>query len=246
MAGLAGAPCEGQAGAHLTADEIAERLAHWGFLAHPDLPDAPGPAFLLVALRPVPTLEHFDPEAVDYWVSEGGHGERRTLTGVSRMPISETFSWGTIRLTDRLRVTNEYLTFGGRLDAASFGGVVMAAFTSPVPLLRRGGHSQGLDPAADMVGAFFGRLMVAVDYLPGFEAALAEARPTTRYAAFVHDRLARIRAGATVDATEDAVPALIRGEARRLATADPEAWQAGAELLAASAVTDDRTPAPAR
>src|SRR4029078_13012366 len=158
----------------LTATELAGEVDHWGFVAHPDLPDRPGPAFLLVALRPVPTLQHYHPEAVDYWVTKDGRGERRTLTQESPMPQSEDYSWGLIRLVDRLGVSNEYLTFGGHLDAASVDGVVVPAFPSPAPLLRRGGHSQGLDPGADAVGAFFGRLMVAVDFAPGFEAAFAE------------------------------------------------------------------------
>ena len=152
----------GPAEAPLRANDVADRVRHWGFLAHPDLPDGPGPAFLLVALRPAPTLQHYDPEAVDYWVTEGGRGRRRTLTHDAPMPRSEDFSWGLIRLVDRLGVSNEYLTFGGHLDAAAIGEVVVAAFASPAPLLRRGGHSQGLDPGADSIGAFFGRIMALV------------------------------------------------------------------------------------
>ena len=91
-------------------------------------------------------LQHFDPEAVDYWVTERGRGERRTLTHATPMPRSEDFAWGLIRLVDRLGISNEYLTFGGHLDAASVDDVVVAAFTSPAPLLRRGGHSQGGRP----------------------------------------------------------------------------------------------------
>jgi hypothetical protein len=214
--------------------EAAARLDHWGFLAHPDLPDQPGPAFLLVALRPVPTLEHYDPEAVDYWVSVNGRGERRTLTSATPMPLSEELSWGLIRLTDRLRVTNEYLTFGGRLDAADIGGIVIAACTSPAPLLRRGGHSQGMDPGADAVGAFFGRLMVAVDYQPGFEALLAATDPLTRYAAFLQARLARPRPGPDVELPTE-LDQLMTREATRLELANPDAWAAGDRLLDAAA-----------
>ena len=94
-----------------------------------------------------PTLQHYDPEAIDYWISQAGRGERRTLTRETPMPRSEDFSWGLIRLVDRLRVTNEYLTFGGHLDAAAVDEIVVAAFASPAPLLRRGGHSQGGTPA---------------------------------------------------------------------------------------------------
>ena len=52
------------------------------------------------------------------------------------MPRSEDFAWGRIRLVDRFGISNEYLTFGGHLDAASIDGVVIAAFSSPAPLLR--------------------------------------------------------------------------------------------------------------
>ena len=138
--------------------DVTDRMAGWGFLAHPDLPDGPGPAFLLVALRPAPTLRHYDPEVVDYWVAVNGRSHRQTLTRATPIPRSEAFTWGMIRLTDRLGVSNEYLTFGGRLDAVDVDGVMMAAFTSPVPLLRRGGHSQAWDPGADAAAAFFGEL----------------------------------------------------------------------------------------
>ena len=210
----------------------ANRVRHWGFLANPDLPDRPGPAYLLVALRPAPTLQHYDPEAVDYWVTEGGRGERRTLTHESPTPRSSDFAWGLIRLVDRLGVSNEYLTFGGHLDAASVDDVVIAAFTSPAPLLRRGGHSQGLDPGADALGAFFGRLMIAVDFTPGFEADFARADPLTRYAAFVRDRLDRRRGGAAGPGDDD-LGRLLRSEGTRLRTTEPAAWEAAGVLLAA-------------
>lgn len=65
----------------------APLLAHLGFLACSDLPDRPGPAYLLVALREAPTRRHYDPEAIGYWVSEGDRGVRRTLTRETRLPI---------------------------------------------------------------------------------------------------------------------------------------------------------------
>jgi hypothetical protein len=220
-------------GDHVHAADVAGRMSRWGFLAHPDLPDAPGPAFLLVALRPAPTMQHYDPEAVDYWVSQAGRGERRTLTRESPMPRSEDFSWGLIRLVDRLNVTNEYLTFGGHLDAATVDDVVVAAFASPAPLLRRGGHSQGWDAGADAVGAFFGRLMVAVDFTSGFEQLLGSATPLTRYAAFVND--AMTRRPATPGARDrDELDRLLRAEAGRLRTSARADWDAAAEVLEAA------------
>jgi hypothetical protein len=219
-------------GAGLHATDVASRVRDWGFLAHPDLPDGPGPAFLLVALRSAPTLQHFDPEAVDYWVTEGGRGERRTLTYASPMPRTEDFAWGLIRLIDRLGISNEYLTFGGHLDAASVDHVVVVAFASPAPLLRRGGHSQAIDPGSDAVGAFFGRLMVGVDDKPGFEAAFAGADPIVRYAAFIRDGLDRRRSRGAAAPEEDELDHLFRGEGARLRAAEAERWKAAGVLLA--------------
>jgi hypothetical protein len=218
----------------IRAADVAPRMRQWGFLAHPDLPDTPGPAFLLVALRPAPTLLHYDPEAVDYWVSDHGRGERRTLTHATRMPLSEDYSWGLIRLVDRLGVSNEYLTFGGHLDAASIDDVVVAAFASPAPQLRRGGHSQSWDEGADVVGAFFARLMIAVDFTADFEFALARATPLTRYAAFVRDATARRRGAPSGGRSDEALDQLMRAETSRLMTAAPGDWRAAGALLVAA------------
>lgn len=217
----------------LDPESAARRIEHWGFLASPDFPDRPGPAFLLVALRAAPTLRHYDPEIVEYWVTEAGRGERRTLSHDTPTPLSRDFSWGMIRLVDRLQVSNEYMTFGGRLDAAAIEDAIVAVFTSPAPLLRRGGHSQGWDAGADAIGAFFGRLMVAVDFKPGFEALVGAASPLTRYAAFIHDDVARRDVGRWA-APDDELDRLLRNEARRLQTGSPTDWAAAGRLLDAA------------
>jgi hypothetical protein len=208
----------------------AVSLAELGFLANPDLPDRSGPAYLLVAMRESPTLRHYDPEAVEYWVSKGGRGVRRTLTRSSRLPVDTEFSWGLIRIVDRLKVTNEYLTFGGRLFAGLVDGAVVAVFTSPAPLLRRGGHSQGWDQGADSLGAFFSRLLLAVDYAPGFEALAADARPVTRYAAFVGNAMDRYRSSPILRSVQSDLWRLLEAEERRLRTDDRAAWAQGEVL----------------
>ncbi len=209
-------------------------LADWGFLANADLPDHPGPGYLLVALRPEPTLRHYDPEVVDYWESRSGRGVRATLTRATSMPREYEFAWGQIQVVDRLHVTNEWLTFGGHLTADLVGDTVIAVFVSPAPMLRRGGHSQGWDVAADSLGAFFARLMVAVDYAPGFEAAAAAATPRTRYAAFVADLTSRIDRSRALEATEQPLHQLMEHERSRLRRVHPDDWAAGLTLLQAS------------
>lgn len=211
----------------------ATLLRDLGFLASPDLPDRAGPAYLLVAIRPVPTLRHYDPEAVDYWASAGGRGVRRTLTRSTTVPLATDFSWGLIQLVDRLHVTNEYLTFGGALRAAQVDDALVGAFTSPAPLFRRGGHSQAIDPAADAVGAWFGRVLLAVDYVPGFERAITSADPVVRYAAFVRDVTERYRRSRLRDAEPELVR-LLGHEAQRLRAEAPAAWVDGLALREAT------------
>lgn len=206
-------------------------LADLGFIAGSDLPDRPGPAYLLLALRPEPTLHHYDPERVEYWATDAGRGIRRVLTRDTRLPVDCEISWGLIRIVDRLGVSNEYLTFGGRLAAASIEGTTVAVFTSPAPLLRRGGHSQGWDHGAECVGAFFGRLLVAVDYAPGFEARLADASPVARYAAFVGDLVGRYRTNVALRSGHPELWALLEADGRRLRLDHALEWADGRALL---------------
>jgi len=220
----------------LEPEVAAACLADWGFLASPDLPDRPGPARLLVAIRSTPTLRHFDPELVEFWVSEESRGRPATISYATTMPLERDFSWGLIRITDRLHVSNEYLTFGGRLAANTVDGALVIVFTSPAPLLRRGGHSQVWDPPAEWMAAFFARLMIAVDYAPGFEARVASADPLVRYAAFVGDCTARFRSSGARRLDQPGMWTLMESEERRLQREHPEAWQAGDRLLTAARV----------
>jgi hypothetical protein len=212
-------------------DRAATLLSDWGFLNESDLPDRPGPAWLLVALRPAPTLRHFDPERVEYWVSRAGRGCRAMLTHADRVPIDADFSWGMIRIIDRLKVSNEYLSFGGHLSAASVDDATIAVFRSPAPLLRRGGHSQVWDPAAESLGAFFGRLKIAVDYTAGFESRAASAGPVARYAAFVADCMARFRRSSGLREAHPSLLRLMETEEQRLRRDHPVDHAEGLVLL---------------
>jgi hypothetical protein len=222
--------------ANLDPVTAAPRLANLGFLSSSDFPDRPGPAYLLVALREFPTLRHFDPESIEYWASVGGRGAHRQVTRHSSFPIDDEYSWGRIRIVDRLGVTNEYLTFGGRLRAAVVDNVVVAVFSSPAPILRRGGHSQGWDEGAESLGAFFGRVLLAVDYAPGFEARAATSNPIARYAAFVADLVSRYRAGTELRAQQPVLWTLIQAEEHRLRQGHPLEWAAGAALQSELAI----------
>jgi hypothetical protein len=203
-----------------------------GFLASPDLPDRAGPAYLLVGLRAQPTLRHFDPEVVQYWASSGGRGVRQTLARTSRLPIDSEFSWGLIRIIDRLHVTNEFLSFGGRVRAEMIDDVLVVVFTSTAPILRRGGHSQRWDLAADSLGAYFARLLLAVDVVPDFERHAAEADVLARYAAFLDEAAERFRTSRTLRDTDPDTWRALQTEARRMRTNHAVDWRAGEHLRA--------------
>jgi len=212
----------------------AALLADWGFLARPDLPDRAGPAYLLVALRDRPTLRHYDPEAIHYWTAVDGRGESRRIDRYTRLPLAGAFSWGRISLVDRLGVTNEYLAFGGQVRGDDVDGASIVVFESSAPILRRGGHSQGWDRGGEEVGAFFGRFLLAVDIVAGFEALAADASPDTIYAAFVKEATRRYRQSEPLRRSEPELWVLLRDEELRLRNLRPLAWKAGEELLAAT------------
>ena len=208
----------------------AARLANLGFLANSDLTHRPEGAFLMVALRQAPSLHHYDPDLIEYWVTTDGLGQAARLARDSRLPCRTDFSWGPVRLVDRLGITNEYLTFGGRLLADLVDAVVIAVFTSPAPLLKRGGHSQEWDLGAASAGAFFGRLLLAVDIVPGFERRLALATPLTRYAAFVADESGRYESSPALRDASREVWAWLETARHWLQATSPAEWTAGEQL----------------
>ena len=213
--------------------DTAAELAHLGF----ELRDGamagaqPGPR-LLVALRDVPTLEHFDPEDVTYWEVRNGRGRLAALNRQSLLPQRRAFSWGRIRVTDRIPESNQFLTFGGTLLAEARSDTeTLAAFVSRAPIVRWAGHSQGVDPMVDDIGAFFARLMVPIDFQPDAEQRIAAAEPEAIWAAFLHDASARLRPGGHLREAYPELAIQVSHEARRLAHDNPAAWDAGAALL---------------
>jgi hypothetical protein len=148
------------------------------------------------------------------------------------MPRATEVSWGRITICDRKGVTNQYLTFGGLLNADRVGGEVICVFESPAPLLRRGGHSQGWDTGAHSAGGFFGRFRAAAGYEHRFERLAAETDPVTRYAAFVAELTTRYRASEYLRDYYPKLWTIMLGEEQRLKREHPRAWADGSALLA--------------
>jgi hypothetical protein len=195
----------------------------------------PGPR-LLVALRAAPTLEHFDPEEATYWTFADGHGSLSSFTRVlarkGGLPLERPFSWGRLRVIDRIPVHNQFLSFGGTLRGAELAdGTVIAAFVSPAPILRWAGQSQEADPFVDEVGSFFARLMVPVDFQEGAEARIGATSPEGLYAAALRHANERIHAARRLAESDPGLTTAVAHEAARLAHDSPDAWHEGEDLL---------------
>ncbi|MGZ6345886.1 MAG: hypothetical protein ACXWOW_11280, partial [Candidatus Limnocylindrales bacterium] len=149
------------------------------------------------------------------------------------------FAWGEIRIEDRLRVENSWAVFGGTLEITPLeddGRLVV--LRSDAPILRAGGHSQGLDALADAALAFFGRLRSRVLTDPALEAAYAAAAPHAVEAAFLED----VRERAAIDDERN----LVRAEWARLEALEPAATAAGLALHLAAHVSPPARPARPR
>lgn len=220
---------------HRWPDAAAALLANLGFrLVAPSI--AGDDAHLLVALRAHPERTHFDPEAVTYFAPDRRGGARLAhldrhdpIDGVHR---PRTALWGHLHVIDRVPVENRFLTFGGDLRTAAIDDTLTVVdLWSPAPIARWSGHSQGTDELAPAIGAFFGRLMVPVDFVPGAEERLDGTLPEVLYRAFLEDA-ARRRPTAPPRDADHAAPDRWLGAAQAAARQDPVLWAAAGRLLA--------------
>jgi hypothetical protein len=213
-------------------DDGRELLDHLGFLLVPGPPLVVGRSYLFVAIRPEPTLRHFDPERIDYWVTPTGHGMPASVEWATREPLAGEHSWGSIRVVDRVSVANEFATFGGELLIARLAEAKICVFSSDAPIVACGGHSQDWAPGARDMYGFLARLRAAADPRGPLEAMIAGLSPVARYAGFVADSLERARRSEEqVGWTRDSRLVLERERSRLKAQASDE-WAAGVELLA--------------
>jgi hypothetical protein len=187
---------------------------------------------LLVALRETPTLRHFDPEAIGYWWLDRDHGKLNWLDRTRPVPIDRSVSWGRIRVIDRIPVANQFLTFGGRLHARAVNPTtIVASISSPAPILRWSGHSQGVDLLTDEVGAFLARLRVPIDAVPGAEERIGRLEPLALYAAMLAESLPRLHGSSSLRDVQRGYFRFAVAEAERLRRDAPAAWDAGEALV---------------
>jgi hypothetical protein len=211
---------------------IGRILSNLGFeLIEPDHSSGEETSHVIAALRPKPTLHHFDPETIDYWITDGARGRAARLDREARFPLVADYAWGRITMTDRLGVKNEFLSFGGTMRAQMTDETtVMVDFSSHAPILRWSGHSQSIDPLAAEVGAFFARIKVPIDFVPGAEALVAKATPRTLYCAFIQFVRERLSEAHTLREANRWLAEWSSRESRRMESVANDHWLAAAEL----------------
>ena len=211
-------------------------LARFGFRLIQAVPGSGAESHLLVALRDRPTLAHFDPEALTYFATKGDRAamatlDRRTVSrrgGTAARPVL----WGHVHVIDRLPVENRFLTFGGELRVAVIDpGLAVLDLHSPAPIVRWGGHSQPTDALTEAIGAFFARLMVPIDFVPGAEARIDALGPDVLYLAFLIDWQARAARAERRGAEPEALT-ILAAAARRGLHVDERVRRSAEALLA--------------
>jgi hypothetical protein len=210
-------------------------LAHLGFTLINGSQPGPHGSHLLVALRSQPTLSHFDPEAVTFYEPAGEKARPATVDrSLALQRPARPVLWGHVHVVDRLAEENRFLSFGGVLRAAAVRkgqeDMIVLDFLSPGPILRWGGHSQGTDALSGAIGAFFGRLIVPIDFTPGIEARVDAVPPDVLYAAFLMDLADRTAAGGNGRSGVGELDVWTRAECSR-AHRSPETWAAAEQLL---------------
>ena len=217
----------------LTAEAASELMARFGFVAFRAPPDASMPdSCLMVILRDTPTFAHFDPEVAIIWAFEQGRGHLDQIGRAMRAPLSRPFSWGRIRLVDRLGKRNSFVAFGGQLTADPVGrDALLLIFRSPAPILRLPGHSQRADRLAEEVVSFFGRLVPRFWDSPTAEQLAGAAAPEALYAAFLLHGQARSARSSTARDTLDGGRSAVRRHLELLGRERPTDLAAGRRLL---------------
>jgi hypothetical protein len=149
--------------------QTIDHMAHWGFdLVDPVHPHCPGYRQLLVAMRPIPTHAHFDPEQLSLALLERNGVAHATLHRESSAEGPLQVCPGNATIADRVGKKLGFYLYGGTLEAVPVTQpqpYMLYRITSPAPILGRNGlmmHGQE-DALADSSEALFARLRAQSD-----------------------------------------------------------------------------------
>lgn len=215
-------------------DQASALMPGLGFLLFRTPPEADFPdSCLMTAIHAMPTRRHFDPELISFWTPRAGRGQLTVIDRDLRLPYSDDFSWGRIRMVDRLGARNSFVSFGGSVTADRVGAdAMLITMRSPAPILRLPGHSQREDRLAEEAMSFFGRLVPAAWRSRETERRISSAAPLTLYAAFLLHTVARVGSSALVREAMSADAQAAQRSLADLAPRHPDHVASGDRLLA--------------
>lgn len=218
--------------AGLAITDAPELLSDVGWLLVHGSPFDRGPAYLLVAIRPRPTRAHFDPERIEYW--SAGTRAATAQPALLEWPVGvppSAYSWGTIKVIDRVAAVNRFVSFGGSLSGVRDGDLSAALFRSDAPILAVGGRGDPGDPLATSVLGFFARLAAACGTDQELARDVSVMEPRTIYTAYLVGAL-KLYSGDLADGTAPSrLHAVLRSELSLLGR-DYAAAAAAGEALA--------------
>ena len=218
--------------AAISIDQASALMTDLGFIVFRTPPDSSTPdSCLMVMLHESPTTRHFDPEVVSFWITDEGRGRIREIDRTSRA-FEMPFSWGRIRVVDRLGARNSFVTFGGMVSSERVGsGALLLIFRTPAVIFRLPGHSQRQDRLAEDAMSFFGRLVPLLWRSPDIERTVAATPPLVLYGAFLLHTIERVTHSQILrDSIEPELPTLHR-QLDDMMAHHPDPMRAAAILL---------------
>jgi hypothetical protein len=219
--------------ANQPADMAGSMMADVGFLLVPGRPADEGAAYLLIALRRTPTGRHFDPERVDLWTVEDGQAAPTSVTWLSPPPLSRRHLWGSIRMSDRVRAANLFVSFGGDLTVTHSHDVRVVRFKSDAPIVLLSEHAGPADTLGSSIAAFFATLRAAAGESIEIRDRALSMAPLGIYAAYLELTSRGQPPAIATDLATTALHATLRSERERLLRSHGCEFQDGRDLAVA-------------
>jgi hypothetical protein len=123
-----------------------------------------------------------------------------------------TYSWGTIKVIDRIAAANRFVSFGGSLSGVRDGELSAALFRSDAPILAASGRGEPGDPLAASVQGFFARLAAACGADSRLAHDVSALDPVAIYAAYLVRALKLYPVDLAVPTARPRLHALLRSE----------------------------------
>jgi hypothetical protein len=177
----------------LEAAELLRYMQRWGYdiNAQPH-PRSPGYGRLVVAMRRVPTEEHYDPESIHLQlVGPQGFAMRHTIQRDSNL-FSDKVAPGRLELTDRVNQRLGFFTYGATVDMGRTEDETVVEIRSPVPILElRGSLDESIsEQLVSETEALWAKVRAqwGTDDA-GFMRRLSAVQPSVLYATTIHSLL---------------------------------------------------------